>query len=184
MQNDKLYIEGNHGGWGRSLPTFLILAKRQADLAARDSQDSEASRFEAVIGRNVAISLQKLRRFDEAKAVIGESLLRFQALHDKNHADMQTTGDLAKTLVIAAEVEGASGNTKGVLTRCVQARDLYSDADRHTHDYRVLDPWVRSRLCPGQWNTEAAEAQSALAAIGYRETSYVNYILFHQPHHN
>ncbi|AVR97360.1 hypothetical protein [Pseudoduganella armeniaca] len=116
-------------------------------------------------------------RLDDAHAVLAPALERLQAI------DSATEDVLIRQVsgwLVSAELHRAARDRAAAHAACERARALLTPVVGSSRDYRLLSGWVLSQNClgtPGQ----ARVQQAALAAMGYRASTYLASLQFASP---
>ncbi|MBI3731547.1 MAG: winged helix-turn-helix domain-containing protein [Burkholderiales bacterium] len=149
-------------------------------LTRIDPRNNEWSRLEAMSTQSIAGTLLQLGRAREALPVIKEALDRLNALYQLNQADKTSRNILAASLMLAAEIDLANHDLQAAALKCDKVGELLADEIDHSEDYRLLDPWIRSKICLEQYDV-AEKMKSRLTRMGYQDKSYITYLSTHEP---
>lgn len=130
------------------------------------------SQAEAVARANLARALLREGRDSEAGRHARASVSRLEALIASGGSNVNLQAATMDSLLQLAEIESVLGRPAAARAACAHAHALIEDTAAASMDHRVLDPWVRIKLCLGE-GEGAREAARRLHAIGYRDRDYL-----------
>lgn len=160
------------------LAQLAALSKNFAALHRLDPHNQSWARQEAMVWQRTADVLLDDGQSARAQSLLDAARQRLQELHLRNESDLLARLLLATTLLSAANAAQRNGALPLALGACSEAAALLQAHAVHTHDFRILDPWSRAQICMhGQAAAKGAIAR--LAAIGYRERTYQQYLSSH-----
>lgn len=157
---------------------LITLERETRALSALDSKARDWMLLLALTKHTISLTLEQLGRTIEARSWADQSVKDFESVYAVNRTDKSISIFLARALIAQADLQLKVRDRDGALRTCSKAADLVSDRANGENDYRKLDLWARSQLCLGK-RTDAGTAMQRLSRIGYRETSYLNYINNH-----
>lgn len=172
VQFEQLRIEARSRPAGTGAVGLLAVAARMQAFTRLDPKKADWSRLEALARQHAASALLRQGRAAEAAQQIDASLARLRALLAQNDSDVRTREVLAYSYLVKAAIEHAAARPAAATASCTAARDLAAAGIDYSHDFRVLDPWVRAHTCLHQSGLADA-ARSRLFKMGYREMTYV-----------
>jgi tetratricopeptide (TPR) repeat protein len=175
---ERLRLEQSAGATATALSGLLALEEDARALTALDPKNSDWSRLLALTEQGIGLSQMQLGQAAPARSSLALALQRLQTLYLANPSDPRAAADLARTLVVQAELDALAGDREAMRAACAKAAKLIPAEARRNADYRILDPWVRSQVCLGN-AAAVAPAQGQLARIGYQEASYLRYMANH-----
>ncbi len=156
----------------------MALSAETKALVRLDPKKSEWARLDALIDHYIGDLRMGQGQLGEARGALNQAVDHLDALYQRNTSDQRSASDLARSLLVRADLAAKNGDRAAMLADCGRAAGLIPAAARVSADHRMLDPWVRSQFCLG--NSEvAADAKAKLARIGYQEPSYLRYMAKH-----
>ncbi len=101
----------------------------------------------------------------------GASAAKAEAIVREGPQDASRAVLTANILLVQATVERARRNADAAAAFCGEAVRLLGPIAATTHDYKILDPWVRANICAGTLSA-AVGGMSRLEKIGYADVQY------------
>lgn len=114
-------------------------------------------------------------RPDAARATLLPALAALEGLYGRAAADARLRDALAGARLQEAALADATGDSQGAAAACRRVRDMLAPQAPDSADFHLLSAWVRAQHCLGDAGKARAQ-QARLAAIGYRERSYLHTI--------
>lgn len=175
LRLDRLRILLAAKGAASVLPSLLALERETSALTVLDSKARDWMLLSALTKQTIAHALAQLGRTAEARTWNDQSIKGFEGVYAVARGDQIILLYLARALMTQAELQFKARDRDGALRTCGKAADLVPARAAEETNFRKLDFWARSQLCLGK-RAAAEIAIARLAHVGYRETSYLNYI--------
>ncbi|KQV46353.1 winged helix-turn-helix domain-containing protein [Massilia sp. Root335] len=178
VQLSRLRLTATAGGVEGELAQLDVLRKKFAELTQLDPKNTTWAKHEAMALQQTAGALLAEGRAAAAAQALDTAQGRLERIHARNDSDILAKVMLANTWLTRADIARAAGDTALARQGCERAGQLLAAQAADTEDFRILDPWVRSRLCLSG-RTAASAALGRLSRIGYREPLYMKYLSLH-----
>lgn len=170
---NRLRIQLAHGS-PPAMSALHAAAAVASKLVTLNSKSGESVRTHGLANENIGLAMLELRRNEEARAYLSQSLESFQTLFERKREEIRYRVDLARTLVFMGQAYAGDGNNVESRRACSSAIDLLGK--KVGSDFRLLDPWVRAQLCLGNAH-DAAIGHARLRKMGYHEALYDRFYL-------
>jgi eukaryotic-like serine/threonine-protein kinase len=158
------------------LGTLSGLEQRIAALANSDPANDAWAKLAATIRTSYALALLQRSRHGPAGTLLEQARKSLTAQLSRDRNDRRSTITLAINHLGQARLLAARDERDGERASCLAARDLLRSAAERDNDFRVLDPWVRALSCLDQTD-HANASRRRLAAMGYRDAAYLQFLL-------
>ena len=151
------------------MPAFSKLSA----VVDADQSNPEWSRTREVARAHLGRELLRQHRPVEAFEKIDEATSKLGLLLSKNSASRETRVQLARTFLLAADVQRAQGNGDAAVTTCKRASTVLAGLVPGSTDFRTLDPWIRANYCMGNAALVAPQKHQ-LEQMHYFDSNYLN----------
>lgn len=151
------------------------VAARIGVLTRHDPGNTEWSKLEAM---TLLRQVQAYNASGEGAASAGvlrqaESLAA--SIYAKNDADLRARAILAEAALTRAQVAQAGGDPAAARRSCGKAVDVLGHDAAMSNNFRLLNPWIRAKLCLGERESAIASI-AVLEKMGYKEGTYQKFI--------
>jgi hypothetical protein len=158
-----------------ALARLDALHKAFAAHAAVEPKNASPARLAAAsLAAGAALHL-RAGRPDAARAALGPAIAALERLVASPAADARLRDALAGARLQEAAIADAAGDRPGAIAACRRVRDLLAPDAAASTDFHLLSAWVLAHHCLGEAGRASAQ-QQRLAAIGYRDSGYLQTI--------
>lgn len=157
------------------LPALEQSHRDMQAVLAQDPKNALWTRLEAMARTQVGAALTASGQVQAGQRETATGIAELERLYALNPSDLNARIALAEALLLPATTEEKNQKYNLSLLSCKKVYDMIGKEAPSTHDYRILDFWVRVNLCLDN-QAVANDTIARLKAIGYRDTSFIRFI--------